>query len=331
MTFKKAPYAIDGPTTGAGLARTAVYDGSEGIINKGDLKVTQLGTPGNGLLIAAGAAVLLNRAQGSAINESYTAVNVGTHTVSSGSMPASNALAKEYLVLLTVGDPEYYSGSHPWLQASDVTPGQEDTFDYVRPFIYGPVTAGATVDSLNLAFPCIALARLNIPSSTTTITNAMLTDMRELARPRSKLATSKIDAGGTNTLIGTGGVAGTYERWPNAGILTIKVPTWAVKAKVFGFVEGAKLLKAGNNKLRVYIEGTALVSTITNVGEQAPGASGDRRGYNILGEIDVTSIQGQTVTFSIQGSPNTTGDKSSLSTDTATSAAIQVYFEEQPT
>ena len=58
MTFNHAAWAIDGATINSALARTQAYaanSGQQGIVQLGDLKVTELAVAGNGLLISAGA------------------------------------------------------------------------------------------------------------------------------------------------------------------------------------------------------------------------------------------------------------------------------------
>jgi hypothetical protein len=326
MTLNKAAWAIDGPTINASLARTEAYaatSGAEGVIGRNDLKVTALAVPGNGVMISAGAALVLNRYQ-TDINQTYTVTNVGTHTVDSSLMPGSQSSEQVYIVAIAVGDPEFSQSGHPFMLATDPPSGQETTFTYIRPIVVLETAFNAR------SYPAVALARLTIPASTTTIQQSMITDLRQLANPRSKLVIANVAAPGTdNSLNGGGGVAGTYERWPNIGVLSVTVPSWAVKAKIMGFVEGTKLTKATVAQLRAYVEGTSLATPITNVNELDPGTI-DRRSYNFGGEIDVSSVAGTSRTFSLQGTPNADASKGGLVSDNQTSVAMQVYFEEQP-
>lgn len=326
MTLNKAAWAIDGPTINASLARTEAYaatSGAEGVIGRNDLKVTALAVPGNGVQISAGAALVLNRYQ-TDINQTYTITNVGVETIGSGSMPSGQSSEQIYIVAIAVGDPEFSQSGHPFMLATDPPSGEESTFTYVRPIVVLETAFNAR------NYPAVALARLTIPGSTTTIQQSMITDLRQLANPRSKLVIANVSAPSSdNSLNGGGGVAGTYERWPNVGVLSVPVPSWAVKAKIMGFIEGTKLTKATVAQLRAYVEGTALNTPVTNINERDPGAI-DRRSYNFGGEIDVSSVAGSPRVFSVQATPNADPSKGGLVSDNQTSIAMQVYFEEQP-
>lgn len=327
MTLNKAAWAIDGPTISASLARTEAYaatSGSEGVIGRNDLKVSPLAVPGNGVNISAGAALILNRYQ-TDINQTYTITNVGVHNVGSSLMPSAQSSAQTYIVAVVVGDPEFSQSGHPFMLATDPPDGEETTFTYVRPV----VILESDFNARN--YPAIALARLSIPANTTTIQANMITDLRALANPRSKLVIANVNAPATdNVLNGAGGTPGSYERWPNIPVLTVTIPSWAVKAKVMGFVEGTRLEHAVAAKLRASVESTALNTPVTNINERSPGTDPDRRSYNFGGEIDVTSVAGTERTFSVYATPNNTDDKGGLFADNQTSVAMQVYFEEQP-
>lgn len=329
MTFNNTAWAIDGALTDASLPRTEAYHNSsteEGITAKADLKVTALDTPGQGVQISMGAGQVLNRYQTNP-NQMYTVANPGVHIVPSSSMPAASPSQQTYVVAVAVGDPEFSQAGHPFMLATDPPAGEEATFEYVRPVVVLESDFNAR------AYPALALARLTIPADTTVIQNSMITDLRALARPRTWLAISHSPgAAGNNSLNGGGFVAGVYERWPNVAVLTVKVPSWAVKAKISGFVEGARLEKAGIGKLRAYVEGTALSTPVTNVDEYNPNTVRDRRSYVIGGEIDVRDIAGTTKTFSVEGTPNNDASKGFLvAAGGSTSVLLQVYFEEQPT
>lgn len=330
MTLNKAAWAIDGPTINASLAREAVYatsSGDQGIVQKGDLKVTPLATPGNGLRIAAGAGLVLNGYLETP-DQMYSISNPSVHTVLAADMPPSTASDESYILAIVVGDAEFSQAGHPFMLATDPPVGEASTFEYVRPVMV-PV-AGTSVKKLNVDYPALELARIDIPASTTTITADMITDLRKLARPRTFLAASHNPAPSGAKYLNplTNDV---WERFPDVGIITVAVPEWAVKAKIMGFVEGARLDKAGTGKIRPYVEGTALAGNVTNVDEFVPNTQDDRRSYSVGAEIDVTTIAGTTKTFSIEAQANGSGSKGFLKTDNKGSAMLWVLFEEQPT
>jgi hypothetical protein len=327
MTFDNTAWAIDGATTRSALARTAEYaamSGAQGIVQSPDLKVTQLAVPGNGLLIAAGSAIVLNGYQGSGTDQAYVASNPESHTVASGDMPASSGSAQSYILALVIGDPEFAQTGHPFMGPLDPPSGEEATFEYVRPVMIS-VAAGATTLGA-VTYPNLPLARIDIPASTLTITNAMITDLRNLARPRRQLEIGQGLGDGTAHNLPNG----SWQRVPNSGCLTVVIPTWATKAKIMGFVEGLRLHAAGNGKIQVYIESNSRSGETTNVNENAPGGSDDRRSYNVGAVLDVSDLRGTTQTFSVRGQGNSAGDVGFLKTDANTSAMLSVQFEEKP-
>lgn len=328
MTFDKAAWAIDGPLTKASLARTEAYaalGGAEGIVSSGDLKVLPLATPGAGIRIAAGAGVVLNRYQGTAVNQSYVVTNEGEHVISGAEMPTSSPSTQLFVVGVVVGDPDFNQSGHPFMPTT-IPEGDESTFTYVRPKIIPASVFGTLSGVGSQNWPFLPLAVLTVPASTTTITSSMILDIRTLAQPRSWLAQGHSVAAAQTLAPAVG-------TWTQFGpdVLTVKVPTWAAKAKVMGFVEGARLEKAGLGGIQPYIKSTALVAASTNISESAPNTAGARRTYNVGGEIDVTSVRGSTLTFALRGTINNSGSSGFLKTDTYSSVMLSVYFEEVPT
>lgn len=329
MTFEKAAWAIDGPLTKAALARVQAFAataGSEGVIDVTDLKVTQLATPGAGLLISPGAGIVLNRYQGSKPNQSYTVVNPSAHTVSGSAMPPQMSSAQDYIVGVVVGDPEFSQTGHPFMPTT-IPSGQESSFTYVRPMILSASAFGGAVGSQS--WPFLPLALLSIPANTTTITNSMITDLRQMAQPRTKLAQgiASLAAGATQDLSSVG----TWQRFPNVPVLSIQVPKWATVAKIMGTMEGVRLNKSGSGSLQVYIEGGYGAGAWTNVDEFTPSNERDRRSYSLAGEINVSAIRGGYVVFSVRGQASNSASANFLRADQHTQVMLSVFFEEVPT
>lgn len=333
MTFNSTAWAIDGARTSASLARRQAYastGGNEGIVSAADLKVSPLAVPGVGLRIAAGSALILNRYQGASINETYTVANEGEHTMDSTEMPPADPAARTHLVAITIGDPGGSQVGHPWMGSGDPPDGTEETFQYVRPHIIRNVPANSTAAYADsLGYPALIIARLDIPANTTTIQASMITDLRTLAQPRNTERVEHIAGAPSNFLNGgDGGTPGVYENWPNTVYIDLAVPKWATRALITGFVEGARLTKAGGGKLRAaFVDGGA--TPITQVNESAPTTGSDRKGYNIGGEIAIPEpYRGTTRRLRIEGTPNNTNSKGFLSTDSATTGQLRVRFEE---
>lgn len=334
MTFEKSAWAIDGALSTSALARREAYanGGGEGVVLKDDLKVTQLSTPGVGVQIAPGVASVLNRYQ-STINESYIVSNPTVHIIPSGQMPASNPSAKAYILAVVIGDPEFAQTGHPWMLASDPPSGEETTFEYVRPTLI-EVSAGAT-SIPGATYPYYALARINVPANTTTITNAMITDLRKLANPRqyqrmfaspgsAYTPTVRYMASGASYGNWSGDSGGGY--FPN-----VDVPIWAKRAVISGRVNGATIVNAhtstaGNLRFQLgAVLGPDVSWNTANV------AGPMRMNLEAAGEFDVTSVAGTNVTLLIEGrqtAPASPTTDQRIRLDSGSQVVIDVRFFE---
>jgi hypothetical protein len=168
MTLAQAPLLVNGATHSAQSFRAMIKDlsrGSEGITEAADLKVTPLPTPGAGAQVADGSAVI--RGKSSAWQGSYTAYNIGTASVP---IAPTGATPRSDLIVLRVIDPEYEGNLDP---ARD----QLNIFHVV-----------ANVASTSTAAPAgvtgVALARIDLPANTNTVTAGMIRDVRAVANPR---------------------------------------------------------------------------------------------------------------------------------------------------
>lgn len=301
MTFDNAAWAINGATLGASLARRAEYaalGGASGIVQSADLKVSQLDTPGIGVQVAPGVALITNGYQ-SIPNESYVASNPGVHTIPASSMPASNPAAASYILAVVVGDPDFSQVGHPWMPSTGVPAGQENTFQYVRPTLIS-VPAGTT--TLTGAYPALPLARIDIPANTTTITNAMIVDLRKLARPRQEqqIFVSPGSIWSSNNVPIPSGSA--YGNWGTAQFApTVTVPTWAKRAIVIASINGVGLTDTSVNVFG-HVR-TRLGSSVgpDTVFDYSVGGGGIRDNLQTAGSYDVSAIAGTTVPIIVEG------------------------------
>lgn len=180
MTFSNIPGPIDGALVSSSLLRKAVFAAvkGEGVVGSSDLKVSASSPAGQSLRIAPGTGVVLNGYQ-TTPDEVYVASNPSIHNVTSGSMPGSSGGTTYWMVALVVGDPQtgYSQSGHPFMP-SDFDESQANTFQYVRPVVLPCASNATKFSDLGKTYPGLALARLAIPGSTTTITDAMITDLR---------------------------------------------------------------------------------------------------------------------------------------------------------
>lgn len=216
MTLFQVPILVNGATHSAQQFRMLVRDlarGAEGITEGDDLRVTQLSTPGSGVQIGDGSGVVRGRA--ATYQGSYAVCNIGTDTVGVASNGGGGT--RYDLVVLRVEDPEVGDGT-----LDPVT----DEINYFQ--VIPNVTS--TTTSAPDGRTCIPLARLAIPASTSTITNAMITDVRRVANPRreSRLLT-QAPAGASANITGSTLV---YSYFSTASGWNIAVPTWAAVARI---------------------------------------------------------------------------------------------------
>ncbi|WP_329126011.1 hypothetical protein [Streptomyces sp. NBC_01353] len=214
MTLFDAPILTNGATHSAQAFRMLVRDlslGAEGITQGDDLKVTQLDTPGGGVQISDGSGIVRGRV--SAFQGSYAVCNVGEDTID---IAATGGTPRSDLVIIRVEDPEY-----------------EGTLDpEVDPVVYFDVISN--VSSSATAIPDgrtgIPLARIDIPASTATITDAMIVDVRQIANPRRQRQMLPVQSptSASNDL----GASTTFAYWTTVPGWSVAIPDWASKAIV---------------------------------------------------------------------------------------------------
>lgn len=206
------------------VARTLAYaatNGKQGVVSPTDLKVTATAIPGGTVQVAVGAAVILNRNPTGA-NQSYIARMNTADTVAVAATSSSGG--RSDLIVIQIEDP-YVSGE-PWQDPADPTVGP-----YVFTRVISNVPAGTTDLSKVSGYSgrsAVALARIDIPASTGTITNAMITDLRRIANPRSErqiISTTPTDY--TATLD-----KNVWRAFPNKALTGIYVPEWATHAVI---------------------------------------------------------------------------------------------------
>ncbi len=214
MSLFPRPILINGATHSAQQFRLLVRDlarDAEGITRGTDLKVTQRSTPGAGVTVADGSAVIKGRVN--TYQGHYAACNTGAFDVdiaSTGGSPRSDML------VLRVEDPDYEGSVNP--ATGDVAYFQ---------VISNVSSSATTIPDSRTAIP---LARIDIPASTSTITNAMITDLRSLANPRRFRDQFVHSPASASTAINNSNSV--YSYFSTEAGWTIPVPSWASTAIV---------------------------------------------------------------------------------------------------
>jgi hypothetical protein len=221
MTLIQPPMMVNGGTHPARTMRMMIRDlsrGSQGVTEYNDLKVSQLTTPGAGVQVADGSGVVRGAAWGQG---SYTQYNVGTATVD---VAPTGASGRADMLVLRVEDPEYEGTRDP--AADDIG------------YFHVVSNVSATATQPPAAMTAIPLARISLPANCATVTNAMITDLRQIANARRdrQLYTSFPSSTSSITY-----QDGKWHTWPAAAHWNITVPAWAVTLKIVTTLAGLRL------------------------------------------------------------------------------------------
>jgi hypothetical protein len=306
MTLIQPPMMVTGGTHPARTMRMMIRDlsrGSQGVTEYNDLKVSQQTTPGAGVQIADGSAVVRGAAWGQG---SYTQYNVGTALVD---IAPTGATGRTDLVVLRVEDPEY---------EGTLDPSSDDIGFFA---VVSNVSATATAPPAGMT--AIPLARVALPSNCATITNAMINDLRTIANPRRdrRLYTSFPSALSQLTAQDNA-----WHNWPAAAKWSVDVPAWAVSAKIVTTVAGLRLDSADVFAHMQNVFGTVQGQDTSIDDDQG---SGIRRNTVVLADsVSIpAAMRGTTQQLYLQTYMSKT-ESGNLGVDGSTSLILDVEFTE---
>ncbi|MFI0822319.1 hypothetical protein ACH4TX_41900 [Streptomyces sp. NPDC021098] len=214
MALFQAPILTDGAYHSAQQFRMLVRDlarANEGITQGDDLKVTALSTPGSQVQISDGSGIIRGRAN--TFQGSYAVCNVGTATLD---IAPTGGTGRSDMICVRVEDPEYEGTLDPALQ-------QIEYFQVIS----GVTSTATAIPDSRTAIP---LARIDIPASTSIITNAMITDLRKIANPRRDRSLWLQSPASLSTEIS--GSSGSFSYFTTAAGWTIPIPAWAGSVKI---------------------------------------------------------------------------------------------------
>ncbi|MEU9775296.1 hypothetical protein [Streptomyces sp. NPDC047968] len=306
MTLIQPPLLTHGGTHEARAFRMMIRDlarGSQGITEGDDLKVLPLATPGPGVRVADGSAVVRGAAWGQG---SYTQYNVGHATVP---IVPTGATERSDLLVLRIEDPEY---------EGTLDPATDDigTFHVVPNVSRNAATVPAGMTA-------IPLARIDIPANTSVITAAMIKDLRRIANPRRERTLHTSFPSATSTLTYSDNK---WHNWPSAARWSIAVPPWAAGAKIITTLAGLRMTRDNVFGKMQNVLGPVLGQDTVIDDDQG---SGPRRSTVVLADsIGIpASMRGTTQTLFLQTYmySNETGD---LSVDGGTSLILDIEFTE---
>lgn len=311
MALSPTPIAVTGGEHTAQMLRMMIRDlsrANEGITEGDHLKVTALSTPGAGVQIADGSATIIGRV--SPVQGSYNTYNIGTATKD---ISATGGTARSDMLVLRIEDPEYE--------------GSRDPSDCAYFDVISNVSSSAT--TVPAGYSAIPLARIDIPSSTATITSAMIVDLRKVANPRRERILYPYYA--LDPLVEISGTSETWKNHPNLTMATIAIPSWAASAKVIFSGSNIRLddgnVWAGFRFMLGGIEAAQWVNIDDNQGT-AP-----RRTYcEMVETIDLTTtagaaLRGTNAAF-ISRMRTRSANAGSIGVDATTTFKIDIEFTE---
>lgn len=223
---------IDGSQVTGEMLRRALYastGGNTGISRPGDLKVTAQTTPGSTIRVARGGGVIATSFSDADPGQSYAVSNTASTSIA---VPANTGtVTKTWHVIYKVRDPQYQGEVIPSNPATDS---------------YGDLLV---VDTLPSARPYLYLAQLKVPGQTATITNAMITDKRQLAQPRTEriLKARAINTDDTQTLTESNPAAN-FKDFPASEDFEMYVPEWVRQFRVVVTYYNFKIVTPGTNR-----------------------------------------------------------------------------------
>ncbi|MEU0722884.1 hypothetical protein [Streptomyces sp. NPDC006140] len=224
MTLVQPPMMVRGGDHSARAMRLMIRDlarGRQGIAEAGDLKVRPLETPGPGVRVGDGSALIhgVRPWQGA-----YMQSNIGDAVVD---VPPTGPFARTDLLVLRVEDPEY---------EGERDPRREDIG-------YFQLIQGVDEDTTALReMTAIPLARIILPRNTAAVTADMITDLRRIANPRTERTLLTVHPKDTEKVPAK---HGQWANWPKEAAWDVDVPAWATKATIVVSLSGLRA-EAGN-------------------------------------------------------------------------------------
>lgn len=325
MAFDPVPWFVGGGAEHspevARLIGHVATSGADGVVASGDLKVQPLAVPGGSVRVMKGACLMPSRAAGTD-QQSYAARNLSEEVVAITATGSGGG--RTDMVIVRVEDSSI--AGEPW-----TTPADPKVGPYVFARVLENVPSGAVVSNLaareylaSQGYTGIPLAAVTLPASTGTVDAGMITDLRNVARPRSEIITAH-PAPPVPSWLSTIAVDTV---WPGGGP-TIDVPAWATHADAQVLIGGAVVGVGYPANGWTHIRATGY-PTVRTVGTQHTINANPPVMMSAGSLPDVPLIAGKRVTFELVGYRSSDGSPGELGTAAHTSVVYQITFHERP-
>ncbi|MER5301296.1 hypothetical protein ABT039_17740 [Streptomyces lasiicapitis] len=224
------PWFVEGTATSEETLRlvvAAAAGGGEGIVAPADLVVAALEVPGSSVQVGTGA-MIASRPGAGAGGQAYAA-RLPTPDLADIE-PTSADGPRSDLVIARIEDPY---GGETWPLPEDPAVGP-----YVHTRVISDVPPGTTsLQDVDASSTAVTLARVDVPASTSVITQGMITDLRHLARPRSQTVRRYLHSVWP-TPDDVGPIADAWEDFPLGARWQETTPTWATHVTVHAHLTG---------------------------------------------------------------------------------------------
>jgi hypothetical protein len=344
------PWAVGGGADNAiehaRMIPWAIYQGSEGVLGNLDLQVVALTTPGASVQVNPGGYVIVARGLG----QNYEAY-MGKYgqAVTVAIAPNNAGTSRSDLVILRIED--NHVAGEPWS-----APPSNDTGPYRNiTVVQGVPSTTRAVSQLGNSWSAIALARIDIPAFTSTITNAMIVPVRTKVSPPSPPvppATIVIiendncpdnpDYLFTRILPGapsgspenfTSSQVGVWRDFPTSASWLVPIPKWASRADIIFAGYTFLITEDVWGAVRVNIDNGALFTDEVVFDANYTGGPGpEMMSFVAAGSVAIpSSMRGKNKKFKIQAKSN---DASSSHTGIvqyyrSSVAEFRIFFKEQ--
>lgn len=310
MPLFSAPLLTNGATHSAQQFRMLIRDlsnGAEGITQGTDLKVSQLGTPGASVQVGDGSGVV--RGRSNTFQGSYSVCNIGSTTVS---IAATGGSPRSDMLIVRVEDPQYEGTLNP----------ATDAIAYFQ-VISNVSSSATTIPDGRTGIP---LARIDIPASTSTITTAMIKDIRTIANPRRDRQMFIHSPASMSTEIT--GSSGTYTFFSTEPGWNIAVPSWASKARIRIDGVGLRLSTANfNGAMRAIFGSSSLVVQAVVIDDNG-GATVRRVNAHCADTLTLPDSYRGTTQLLRPSAAGLAGNTGKISADGSSTFIFDVEFEE---
>jgi len=341
------PWAVGGGADNAiehaRMIPWAIYQGNEGVLGNADLQVVALATPGGSVQVNPGGYVIVARGLGQSY-EAYMGKFGNAITVPID--PNNTGSTRSDLLVLRVED--NHVAGEPW-----PAPPSNDSGPYRNFWVEkGVPSTTRTVRQLGNTWSAIALARIDIPAFTSTITNAMIVPLRTKCcppAPPTPPATiiiiendtcpdnpdflySRVLPGAANNDF-TSSSVGTWRDWPTSASWIVPIPKWASRADVFLVLYSIRLNEDVAGSTRMSIDGSLFTPSVDFDVNYTGGPGPENCTIIAAGSVAIpSSMRGVNKKFKMQaktnvGPPTATG---TLTYYAASVGEFRIVFKDQP-